>query len=71
MKQLAVARLWHEGNSFSPALTRLSEFRQREWVEGEAARAFYDGTATEIGATAEFAARDAATNALSCSRNSP
>jgi len=57
MKRLAVARLWHEGNSFSPALTRLSEFRQREWVEGKAARAFYDGTATEIGATVEFAGR--------------
>lgn len=56
MKRLAVARLWHEGNSFSPVPTTLEQFRKREWVEGEAARAFYHGTNTEIGAAAAFAA---------------
>ncbi len=54
MKRLAVARLWHEGNSFSPVATTLSDFRRREWFEGEAARAHYDGTATEMGAVADF-----------------
>ena len=55
MKRLAVARLWHEGNSFSPVPTTLAQFRGREWVSGEAARAFYRGTNTEIGAAVAFA----------------
>jgi len=29
--RIAVARLWHEGNSFTPVATRLADFRQREW----------------------------------------
>lgn len=56
MKRLAVARLWHEGNSFSPVPTTLEQFQNREWVEGEAARDFYRGTNTEIGAAVAFAA---------------
>lgn len=56
MKRLAVARLWHEGNSFSPTLTRLDAFRKREWLAGPEAAAFYRGTATEMGAVAAFAA---------------
>ncbi|MFZ5789225.1 MAG: M81 family metallopeptidase [Pseudomonadota bacterium] len=55
MKRLAVARLWHEGNSFSPVPTPLAAFQAREWVEGDAARAFYRGTATEMGAAVGFA----------------
>jgi microcystin degradation protein MlrC len=55
MKRLAVARLWHEGNSFSPVLTPLARFRAREWFEGEEARQFYRGTATEMGAVVAFA----------------
>ena len=55
MKRLAVARLWHEGNSFSPAITELDHFRQREWVTGDAARDFYRNTATEMGAAVTFA----------------
>ncbi len=55
MKRLAVARLWHEGNSFSPSRTTLADFQRREWVEGDAARDFYRGTATELGAAAAFA----------------
>ena len=58
MKRLAVARLWHEGNSFSPVPTGLDEFRRREWVTGPAAAAFYRGTATEMGAVAAFAERE-------------
>jgi hypothetical protein len=57
VKRLAVARLWHEGNSFSPVPTTLADFRRREWVSGEAARAFYRGTATELGAAVDFVAR--------------
>lgn len=54
MKRLAVARLWHEGNSFSPVPTTLAEFQGREWTSGEAARDFYRGTATELGAAVDF-----------------
>src|SRR3546814_20541006 len=55
MKRLAVARLWHEGNSFSPVPTPLAAFRGREWVSGDVARDFYRETATEIGAAVAFA----------------
>jgi microcystin degradation protein MlrC len=53
-KKLAVARLWHEGNSFSPVRTGAAEFRRREWVEPPGARAHYAGTATEMGALFDF-----------------
>jgi microcystin degradation protein MlrC len=56
-RKLAVARLWYEGNSFSPITTPLSAFEAREWSSGTAAQAFYRGTATEIGAAVEFAER--------------
>ncbi len=59
MKHLAIARLWHEGNSFSPVPTRLADFHRREWVRGDAAWAFYDGANTELGAAVEFARRRA------------
>jgi microcystin degradation protein MlrC len=55
VRRLAVARLWHEGNSFSPAITELDQFRQREWVAGDAAHEFYRNTATEMGAAVTFA----------------
>lgn len=48
-KKLAIARLWYEANSFTPLTTGLAAFQAREWVSGDAARAFYAGTATEIG----------------------
>ncbi|HVI91280.1 MAG TPA: M81 family metallopeptidase, partial [Dongiaceae bacterium] len=54
-RRLAIARLWYEGNSFSPALTGLAAFRAREWVKGTAAQDFYRNTATEIGAAVTFA----------------
>lgn len=53
--RLAIARLWYEGNSFSPATTDLAVFQAREWVAGDAAKDFYRGTATEIGAAVAFA----------------
>ena len=53
-RRLAIARLWYEANSFSPLRTGLAAFQAREWVSGEAARAFYAGTATEIGGVLEI-----------------
>ena len=54
MQRIAICRLWHEGNSFTPVPTRLAEFRNREWCEGDAVPAFYRGTRTEIGAAVDF-----------------
>lgn len=54
-KKLAVARLWYEGNSFSPVITTLDAFQAREWAEGDAVRKVYQHTATEIGAVLDFA----------------
>lgn len=54
-KKLAVARMWYEGNSFSPSVTGLDIFKTREWGEGESAIALYRGTATEMGAVIAFA----------------
>ncbi len=48
-RRLAIARLWYEANSFSPLRTDLAAFKNREWVSGDAARAFYADTSTEIG----------------------
>src|SRR2546421_252266 len=52
--RVAVARLWHEGNSFTPLATRLTDFLQREWTEGASVPPFYEGTRTEIGAAVDF-----------------
>ena len=52
--RIAIARLWHEGNSFTPVATRLADFRQREWQAGDAVPRFYRGTRTEIGAAVDF-----------------
>lgn len=56
MPRIAAARLWFEGNSFSPIPTPLSAFQGREWVAGEEALQRYRGTATEIGALDAFVA---------------
>lgn len=53
-KRLAVARLWHEGNSFSPLPTTQADFERREWFEGAGPLARYRGTGTELGAVAAF-----------------
>ena len=52
--RIAVARLWHEGNSFTPVPTRLADFRQREWCSGSEVAKFYRGTRTELGAAVDF-----------------
>ncbi|MDJ0388686.1 M81 family metallopeptidase [Roseomonas sp. E05] len=54
MTRLAVARLWHEGNSFSPVPTGFEDFEASEWVAGEAAREVYRGTETEVGGVLDF-----------------
>ncbi|MHA1152909.1 MAG: M81 family metallopeptidase [Alphaproteobacteria bacterium] len=54
IKRLAIARLSHEGNSFSPVLTGQADFERREWVAGAAARAFYRGSRSELGAVVAF-----------------
>lgn len=56
MPRIAIARLWFEGNSFTPLPTGLDEFRSREWVAGEEALSRYAGTATELGGLGAFLA---------------
>jgi microcystin degradation protein MlrC len=56
---LAIARLWYEASSFTPVLTPLARFREREWVEGDAAPDFYRETRTELGAAVDFLAEHA------------
>lgn len=57
MPLLAVARLWYEANSFSPAIADLGHFRRREWATGEHALAAHSGGTTELSAVADLAAR--------------
>ena len=52
--RIAIARLWHEGNSFAPVPTRLADFRQKEWVQGLEAIGFYKRSRTELGAAVDF-----------------
>lgn len=54
MPHIAIARLWFEGNSFTPVPTPLSAFKSREWTAGEEALGRYGGTATELGAADAF-----------------
>ncbi len=56
MPHIAIARLWFEGNSFSPVPTPLSAFQSREWSSGPEALTRYAGTATELGAAHAFLA---------------
>jgi microcystin degradation protein MlrC len=35
VRRIAIARIWHEANSFNPVLTTLDDFRRREWTKGE------------------------------------
>jgi microcystin degradation protein MlrC len=53
MPHLAIARFWHEGNSFSPVPTGLDDFAT-EWHAGEGAREAYRGTASEGGGVVRF-----------------
>jgi microcystin degradation protein MlrC len=56
MPRIAVARLWFEGNSFTPVPTGLDAFRSREWAMGEGVMSRYAGTATELGGLHGFLA---------------
>lgn len=54
-KRLAVARFWFEGNAFSPAPAGVEEFGKYEWLSGPGVLDAMRGTATELGAVAQFA----------------
>lgn len=53
--KIAVARFWHEGNSFAPTTTGFAEFEAREWLRGEEVFAALRGTATEPGSAIDWA----------------
>jgi len=71
--RIAVLRCWFEGNSFTPTPTTLDDFVAREWTSGAAARAFYGGTRTEIGAAVDFARAqpDGSVQLLRCAAAAP
>lgn len=54
MPRFAILRFSHEGNSFNPVMTGREAFEQCEWLKGEAARAAFRGTRTEMGAAVDF-----------------
>lgn len=54
-KRLAVARLWFEGNAFSPIPADWTAFQTYEWQTGPTVLDVMRGTATELGAVAHFA----------------
>ena len=56
-RRLAVARFWYEGNAFGPLPADMQAFERCEWTSGAAALAAAKGTATELGAVADFAQR--------------
>ena len=58
MPRLLVARLWHEGNSFSPQLATLKDFMRGEWWRGSEVGRVCRGGPAELGA-AVAAADDA------------
>jgi microcystin degradation protein MlrC len=73
MTRVAVARLWFEGNRFSPTTTGYAEFERREWRIGADALAAAAGTATELGAVAARAAAQPSwrIDVLRCASASP
>ena len=58
MSRLAVARLWFEGNRFSPHPTRLADFARREWRRGSEALEAAADTATELAAVVDAVRAD-------------
>ncbi len=52
-RRVAVARLWFEGNRFSPTVTGPDDFARREWRHGADAIHAARGTATELAAVAD------------------
>jgi microcystin degradation protein MlrC len=55
MTRIAVARLWFEGNRFSPIVTGADAFERLEWRSGAAALGAARGTATELAAVVDAA----------------
>ncbi|GAA5234312.1 M81 family metallopeptidase [Verticiella sediminum] len=54
-RRLAVARLWFEGNAFGPIAADRARFEAYEWQAGAGVLDAMRGTATELGAVAQFA----------------
>jgi len=73
MSRVAVARLWFEGNRFSPAPTGMAAFVRREWRTGADALAAAAGTATELAAVVDAAVARPGwrVEALRCASASP
>jgi microcystin degradation protein MlrC len=67
---LAVARLWFEGNAFSPSPTGIGAFREREWSKGKDALEAARGTNTELAAVAELP-KDWSVTVLRCAAAMP
>ncbi len=59
--KIAVARFWHEGNSFAPTTIGPAEFRAREWLRRDEVPAAMRGTATEPGGALDWAEANGAT----------
>jgi len=72
-RRVAVARLWFEGNRFSPTTTGAADFERREWRIGTEALDAARGTATELAAVVDAAAAhpDWRIEALRCASASP
>lgn len=72
-RQLAVARLWYEANSFSPTVADRAAFVRREWLAGHAALEAARGANTEMAALHDFvvARPDWEVTALRCASASP
>ena len=72
-RQLAVARLWYEANSFSPVIADRAAFVRREWLAGDAALEAARGANTEMAALHDFnqARPDWQVTALRCASASP
>jgi microcystin degradation protein MlrC len=73
MSRIAVARLWFEGNRFSPVTTGMAAFLRREWRTGADALAAAAGTATELAAVVDAAVAQPRwrIEALRCASASP
>ena len=55
MPRLLIARLWHEGNSFSPQLATLKDFMRGEWWRGSEVGHVCRGGQAELGAAVAVA----------------
>lgn len=53
--KIAVARFWHEGNSFAPTTVGFPAFEAREWLRGDEVPVALRGTAGEIGGALDWA----------------